>query len=80
MLSAETKYKDNASYWNFHQQILHTSLVKILDTLKPGMTMPQVVQFPNGHYQKIIYGLGPYIMEYPKQALLMCIVQGRCPN
>ena len=74
MLSAEKKYKDNASYRKFHQQPLHTSLAKILDTLKPGMKMPE------GHYQKIIYGLGPYITDYPKQALLTCIVQEWCPK
>jgi hypothetical protein len=28
----------------------------------------------------VIYGLGPYIADYPEQALLACIVQNWCPK
>ena len=44
------------------------------------MTLPEVVRFPDGHLRKVIYGLGPYIADYPEQALLACIVQGWCPK
>ena len=44
------------------------------------MTVPEVVRFPDGHFRKVIYGLGPYIADYPEQALLACIVQGWCPR
>jgi Plavaka transposase len=44
------------------------------------MTKPEVVQCPDGHYRWAIYGLGPYIADYPEQALLACIVQGWCPK
>src|ERR1700736_2308150 len=46
--------------------------------LKPAMTTPEVVRFPDGHFRRVIYGLGPYIADYPEQALLACIVQGWC--
>ncbi|KAF8509710.1 hypothetical protein BU17DRAFT_77813 [Hysterangium stoloniferum] len=68
------------SYRKFHRQLLHTSLAKILDPLKTGMTTPEVALCPDGHYQKVIYGLGPCIADYPEQALLACIVQGWCPK
>ncbi|KAI0245554.1 hypothetical protein BJV78DRAFT_1137758 [Lactifluus subvellereus] len=44
------------------------------------MTTPKVVLCPDGHYRHAIYGLGPYIADYPEQALLACIVQGWCPK
>jgi hypothetical protein len=44
------------------------------------MTTPEVVCFPNGHFRKVIYGLGPYIADYLEQVLLGCIVQGWCPK
>ncbi|KAF7372688.1 hypothetical protein MVEN_00132200 [Mycena venus] len=34
----------------------------------------------DGHFRRAIYGLGPYIADYPEQALLTCIVQGYCPR
>ena len=52
----------------------------MLESLKPGMTTPEVVRFPDGHFRRVIYGLGPYIADYPEQALLTCIVQGWCPK
>jgi len=42
------------------------------------MTTPEVIWFPDGHFRKVIYKLGPYIADYPKQALLICIMQGWC--
>ena len=44
------KYADNDGYRNFRRQLLHTSLAKILDPLKPGMTTPEVVRCPDGHF------------------------------
>ncbi|KAF8224104.1 hypothetical protein L208DRAFT_1513386 [Tricholoma matsutake] len=74
------EFRDDASFHKFHHQLLHSSLAKILESLKPGMTMPEVVHFPDGHFRKVIYGLGPYITDYLEQALLACIVQGWCPK
>ena len=72
--------RDDAAFRKFRRQLLHSSLAKILETLKPGMTTPEVVRFPDGHFRKAVYGLGPYIADYPEQALLACIVQGWCPK
>ncbi|THG96550.1 hypothetical protein EW026_g5312 [Hermanssonia centrifuga] len=50
------------------------------NSLKPGMSTPEVALCSDGHYRRVIYGLGPYIADYPEQALLACIVQGWCPK
>lgn len=70
--------RDDAGFRKFRRQLLHSSLAKILEPLKAGMTTPEVVRFPDGHFRRVIYGLGPYIADYPEQALLACIVQGWC--
>jgi hypothetical protein len=77
---ATNESRDDAGFRKFRRQLLHSSLAKILESLKPAMTTPEVVRFPDGHFRKVIYGLGPYIADYPEQALLGCIVQGWCPK
>ncbi|KAG1850945.1 hypothetical protein F4604DRAFT_1687040, partial [Suillus subluteus] len=52
----------------------------ILQNLKPRMTKPEVVRFGDGHYRRVIYGLGPYIADYEEQVLLACIVRSWCAN
>lgn len=44
------------------------------------MTVPEVAMCADGHYRRVVYGLGPYIADYPEQALLACIVSGWCPR
>lgn len=77
---ATREFCDDGNFRKFRRQLLHSSLTKILEPLKDGMMMPEVVSFPDGHFRKVIYGLGPYIADYPEQALLACIVQGWCPK
>lgn len=60
--------------------MFHTSLARILSSIRPAMTTPEIAWTPNGHYRRIIYSIGPYIADYPEQALLTCIVQGWCPR
>jgi hypothetical protein len=50
----------------------------MLESLRPGMTIPEVVRCADGHFRRAVYGLGPYIADYPEQALLGCIVQNWC--
>jgi hypothetical protein len=50
----------------------------MLESLKPGMTTPEIVRCPDGRLRRVIYGLGPYIADYPEQALLTSVVQGWC--
>lgn len=42
------------------------------------MTKPCVLRFADSHYRRVIFGLGPYIGDYPEQVQLACIVQGWC--
>jgi len=51
-----------------------------MEPFRSGMTTPEVTLCPDGHYRRVIYGLGPYIADYPEQVLLSCIVQGWCPR
>jgi Plavaka transposase len=44
------------------------------------MTTPRVTMCGDGHFRRIIYGIGPYIADYPEQALLACVIQGWCPK
>ncbi|KAI0354066.1 hypothetical protein OH77DRAFT_1482399 [Trametes cingulata] len=73
------KYDDDSLFRKFRRQLFHTSLSRILSSLKDYMTTPEVILCGDGYYRKVIYGLGPYIADYPEQALLTCIVQGWCP-
>jgi hypothetical protein len=77
---ASNEFGNDAAFRKFRRQLLHSSLAKVLESLKTGMTIPEVVRFPDHHFRKVIYGLGPYIADYPEQALLACIVQGWCPK
>ncbi|OBZ73048.1 hypothetical protein A0H81_06618 [Grifola frondosa] len=77
---AHRDYANDANFRKFRRQLFHTSLSHILQPLKPGMTTPEVTRCADGHFRRVIYGLGPYIADYPEQALLACIVQGWCPR
>ncbi|KAH7917136.1 hypothetical protein BV22DRAFT_968957, partial [Leucogyrophana mollusca] len=75
--------KEHASeeaFRRFCQKLFHCLLAKILGTLKPATTKPDVVRFGDGHYQKVVYGIGPYIADYEEQVLLACIVRSWCPK
>ncbi|KIK78809.1 hypothetical protein PAXRUDRAFT_79389, partial [Paxillus rubicundulus Ve08.2h10] len=51
----------------------------ILQSIKLGMTIPEVMCFVDGHFCHVIFGLGPYIADYEEQALLACIIRNcRC--
>ncbi|KAG1726100.1 hypothetical protein EDB19DRAFT_1945348 [Suillus lakei] len=70
----------DAKYRKYRRQLFHSSIAKILKNLRPGMTKPEVIHFGDGHYRRVIYGLGPYIADYEEQVLLACIVRGWCPR
>jgi hypothetical protein len=75
---ANKKFRSDTRFKKFQRQLFHSSISKILQSLKPGMTKPDIVLCPDGHFRRIIYGIGPYIADYPEQALIACIVQGWC--
>jgi hypothetical protein len=58
----------------------HACLAQVFEPLKAGMSIPEVVKCPDGHFRRIIYGLGPYIADYPEQVWLAAVVQGWCPK
>jgi hypothetical protein len=55
-------------------------LAHVFQPLKLGMSTPEVVKCPDGHFRRAVYGLGPYIADYPEQVWLAAIVQGWCPK
>lgn len=77
---ADKKDTHDPAFCTFRQQLFHASLSVILKTLRPGMTTPEVVRCPDGHFRRAIYGLGPYIADYPEQILLACVVNNWCPK
>ena len=72
--------RNDPSFRKFRRQLLHSSLAKMLESLKPGMTTAEVVRCVDDHFRRAIYGLGPYIGDYPEQTALACVVQNWCPK
>lgn len=75
---ATKEHAKTDEFRRFRRQLFHSSLSLILRSLKPGMTTPEVMLFGDGHYRRVIFGLGPYIADYEEQVLLACIVRGWC--
>jgi len=42
------------------------------------MSVPRITLCADGHYRRVIYGLSPYIADYPEQCLLACMVNNWC--
>lgn len=76
---SERKEQKSKLFRKFRRQLFHSSVSAILQPLRPHMTTPVVLRCPDGHYRRVIYGLGPFIADYPEQVLASCIVQGWCP-
>ncbi|KAH7903012.1 hypothetical protein BJ138DRAFT_1021251, partial [Hygrophoropsis aurantiaca] len=72
------EHTSDPSYRKFKKQLLHTSLSRILETLAPAMSVPEVTRCGDGYYRLIIYGLGPYIADYEEQVVLAGIVRNWC--
>ncbi|KAJ7186674.1 hypothetical protein C8R46DRAFT_1157898 [Mycena filopes] len=74
------KHRKTPAFQKFVRQLYHACLARVYEPLKAGMTTPDIVQCPDGHFRRAIYGIGPYIADYPEQVWLSCIVQGWCPR
>ncbi|KAJ6554136.1 hypothetical protein B0H10DRAFT_2348753 [Mycena sp. CBHHK59/15] len=59
------QHAGSKEFRKFRRQLLHSSCI---------------TRCADGHFRRAIYGLGPYIADYPEQVLLTCIVQGYCPR
>jgi hypothetical protein len=44
------------------------------------MSKPAVYRCPDGHFRRVIFGIGPFIADYPEQVMLTGIKQGWCPR
>jgi hypothetical protein len=44
------------------------------------MSAPVVLRCADGHFRRVIFSLGPFIADYPKQVFAAGIVQGWCPK
>ncbi|KAH7918101.1 hypothetical protein BV22DRAFT_1108449 [Leucogyrophana mollusca] len=74
------KHRKTAVYQKFCRQMYHAALARVYEPLREGMTTPEVVRFADGHFHRVIYGIGLYIADYPEQVWLSGIVQGWCPK
>ncbi|KAH9008927.1 hypothetical protein EDB83DRAFT_2322883 [Lactarius deliciosus] len=73
------EFRNDVAFRKFRRQLLHSSLAaKILETLKRGMTTPEVFRFADDHFRKVVYGLGPYIADYPEQPGATCLYYCAC--
>ncbi|KAI0284149.1 hypothetical protein BC826DRAFT_919946, partial [Russula brevipes] len=76
----DKQFQDDVGFRKFRRQLFHTSLTHILLLLRPFMSKPRVTRCGDGHFRRVIYGIGPYIADYPEQVLLASIVSGWCPK
>ncbi|KAI0004449.1 hypothetical protein BJV74DRAFT_875685 [Russula compacta] len=74
------KTLENSELQKNCHQMYHACLAHIFEPLKAGMTTPEVVKCPDGHFCRAVYGLGLYIADYPEQVWLASIVQGWHPK
>ena len=57
------------NFENFDDNSFIHLFQKILETLKPEMTKPEITRCSDNHYWRVIYSLAAYIADYPEQAL-----------
>ncbi|KAJ3576939.1 hypothetical protein NP233_g73 [Leucocoprinus birnbaumii] len=76
----DRKYANSDQFRRFRRQLFHGSIRAILEPLRNAMSEPRVTKCPDGHYRRAIYGIGPYIADYPEQCILASIVSDWCPR
>ncbi|KAI9444386.1 hypothetical protein BJY52DRAFT_1206719 [Lactarius psammicola] len=70
--------RKHAEFQHFCHQLYHNCLEVIFEPLRRYMTTPTVVKCPDGQFRHAIFGLGPYIADYPEQVWLAGIVSNWC--
>ncbi|TFK96405.1 hypothetical protein BDV98DRAFT_586400 [Pterulicium gracile] len=76
----ERKADKDSRFLRFRRQLFHSSLAAILCPLRPSMTEGVILKCPDGHYQRVVFCIGPYIADYPEQVLVTCTVSTWCPK
>ncbi len=64
----------------FRRHLFQSSLATILKPLRRGMTTPEVTRCPDGHFLRVVYGLGPFIADDPEQTPATVVMQRWCPE
>ena len=59
--------------------MFHGCLKKILRKLEQYITKWDLVRCADDHFRRVVYGIGPYIADYPEQVLVAGIAYGWCP-
>ncbi len=77
-MTAEKRYANNAQFRHFRCELFHASLSIILSPLRASLLKPEITRCPDGHFGRVIYGLGPYIANYMEQIVVTAIVQNWC--
>ena len=75
---ASKSQRKRPKFQRFCQQLYHKCLEVIFEPLRQCMTAPTVVKCPDGQFRRAIFGLGPYIADYPEQVWLAGIVSNWC--
>ncbi|KAI9450796.1 hypothetical protein BJY52DRAFT_1125681 [Lactarius psammicola] len=70
--------RKRAEFQRFCRQLYHNCLEVVFEPLRRYMTTPTVVKCPDGQFRRAIFGLGPYIADYPEQVWLTGIVSNWC--
>ncbi|KXN81491.1 hypothetical protein AN958_04537 [Leucoagaricus sp. SymC.cos] len=73
-------HENSDTFRTFRCQLMHESLKVIMSPLMHYMSEPIVTRCADGHFRRVIYGIGPYIADYPEQCLLACVVNSWCPK
>ena len=73
------KETDNDEFRDFRRRLFHGCLKQILQKLRQYITKWDLVRCADDHFRRVVYGIGPYIADYPEQVLVADIVNGWCP-
>lgn len=68
----------NDNFRDFRRRLFHGCLRVINERIKPYTEKWDIVQCSDHHYRRAIYGLGPYIADYPEQSLAAGTVYNWC--
>ena len=78
-MTASQKDTDTEEFHDFKRHLFHGCLRTILKKLEWYMTKWDIVRCTDNHFRQVIYGIGPYITDYPEQGLVVGIMNSWCP-
>lgn len=66
------------TFRDFRRRLFHGCLSMILEPLKSFMHEWDIVQCSDHHFRRAIYGIGPYIADYPEQTTAAGTIYNWC--